>query len=457
MKKFFGLLGLLLATSVVSAQNDDRYILSAGSAMGATGTQVSISINLDSVTGAAGAPVNLQGWSYGVCSDSTVAAVFDVVDGATTATVNNGAVPAFNSINIAPVSTPPFPAPGPNQGFTIGVVIDLFGNFTLAPGTGYELNVATYDMVGAAGDSTALDFCDVLATPPVETLIVEMGGASAIPVQNSGLLEVPAVVGGPELTLNCSSATGNVGSQVTLTVSLEHDMMDAEGFSFGLTHDASIATLSSIDEGAASLATNTAGGAAFFHSDAAPTLPAGTTGGGFVGAVISLAPPFDAIPGTDVANGGAPSEIATFTYDVILDGTTSVDFSGAVGDPAVAIIVSVGGASEAPDPGNLNGGSITGVAVAGDLFVRGDANNDDVIDVSDVVYLAKALFGVGPALECDAAGDTNDNDTLDSIEDPMYLLMYLFQGGPAPATPFPTCDLDATNPGALTCANSSCP
>ncbi|MEM7166233.1 MAG: hypothetical protein AAF581_12255 [Planctomycetota bacterium] len=447
MKKFFALLGLLLATSTVSAQQDDRYILNIGSASQATGTTVDLSVTLDSVTGTLGAPVNLQGWSYGVCSDSLVADVTNVVDGALSATVNNGLPPAFNSINFDPWmnANPPVPA-GPGNGFAVGVVVDLFGMFTLAPGTAYELNVATYNIVGAAGDSTSLDFCDTLANPPVETLMVEMGGASAIPVQNSGLIDIPVVVG-PMLTLNASDETGNVGSQVSVSVTLDHAGEDVEGFSFGLTHDSGIATLNSIGEGAASLATNTAGGAAFFHSDSAPTLPAGVNGGGFVGAVISLAPPFDVIP---AAMG---SELATFTYDVILDGTTPVEFSGAVGDPAVAIIVSVNGGSQAP----LNvAGSITGIAVVGDLFIRGDANDDGAVDVSDVVYLAKALFGVGPALACDNAGDTNDNDMLDAIEDPMFLLMYLFQGGVAPAAPFPTCDLDGT-PGTLACAASLCP
>jgi hypothetical protein len=65
-------------------------------------------------------------------------------------------------------------------------------------------------------------------------------------------------------------------------------------------------------------------------------------------------------------------------------------------------------------------------------FICGDANNDGVIDVGDVVYLINYLFKSGPEprpVQC--AGDCN-GDTIVDVGDVVYLINYLFKSGPAP-------------------------
>lgn len=64
-------------------------------------------------------------------------------------------------------------------------------------------------------------------------------------------------------------------------------------------------------------------------------------------------------------------------------------------------------------------------------FLRGDANEDGSVSVSDVVYLISSLFKGGPAPDPSLAGDTNCDGEV-TVSDVVYLINYLFKGGPAP-------------------------
>jgi hypothetical protein len=64
-------------------------------------------------------------------------------------------------------------------------------------------------------------------------------------------------------------------------------------------------------------------------------------------------------------------------------------------------------------------------------FIRGDANGDGVINSADVVYLINYLFKGGPAPEPLEAGDVNCDGIINSA-DVVYLINYLFKGGPPP-------------------------
>lgn len=88
-------------------------------------------------------------------------------------------------------------------------------------------------------------------------------------------------------------------------------------------------------------------------------------------------------------------------------------------------------------------------------FLRGDANQDGVVDVSDALTTLGFLFlGEPVELLCPAAADTTDDDILD-LSDPVAGLNFLFLGGgPLPPPGALVCGLDPT-PGALGCATSS--
>lgn len=77
-------------------------------------------------------------------------------------------------------------------------------------------------------------------------------------------------------------------------------------------------------------------------------------------------------------------------------------------------------------------------------FLRGDANGDKEVDLSDAVALLLYLFGGGAAPVPLAAGDF-DGNAVHEVTDGIYLLTFLFLGGPAPPAPFPVSGLTAAS------------
>jgi hypothetical protein len=77
------------------------------------------------------------------------------------------------------------------------------------------------------------------------------------------------------------------------------------------------------------------------------------------------------------------------------------------------------------------------------IFIRGDANDDDSVNVSDMIYISNYLFDSGPAPANFDAADAND-DGFVNVSDFGYLNNYLFNGGPQPPGPFATEGIDLT-------------
>jgi hypothetical protein len=69
-------------------------------------------------------------------------------------------------------------------------------------------------------------------------------------------------------------------------------------------------------------------------------------------------------------------------------------------------------------------------------FLRGDANGDDEVDISDVVAILGALFLGFHEPSCMDAADANDNGRVD-VSDPIRVLAFLFNKGDAPPAPGP--------------------
>jgi len=67
-------------------------------------------------------------------------------------------------------------------------------------------------------------------------------------------------------------------------------------------------------------------------------------------------------------------------------------------------------------------------------FIYGDANGDGVINSADVVYLINYLFKGGPAPQPLEPGDVNCDGIINSA-DVVYLINFLFKGGPVPGCP----------------------
>jgi hypothetical protein len=62
---------------------------------------------------------------------------------------------------------------------------------------------------------------------------------------------------------------------------------------------------------------------------------------------------------------------------------------------------------------------------------HGDLDYSSAVDIDDVVYLISYIFSGGPAPDPDWTGDANCDTTAD-IDDVVYLVQYIFSGGPEP-------------------------
>lgn len=87
-------------------------------------------------------------------------------------------------------------------------------------------------------------------------------------------------------------------------------------------------------------------------------------------------------------------------------------------------------------------------------FVRGDSNADGRIDIADAVYVLQWLFQGGPEPPCLEAADVDDVPTMtpghdSDVSDAIYVLQYLLLGGPRPPGPFPACGSDPGGGGCV--------
>lgn len=91
-------------------------------------------------------------------------------------------------------------------------------------------------------------------------------------------------------------------------------------------------------------------------------------------------------------------------------------------------------------------------------FVRGDANDDGKVDISDAIWVVRELVRSGPKTRCEDAADANDDGFVD-LSDAGYLIQWRFLAGPEPPAPFGACGPDV-GADALSCpkgAVAACP
>ncbi|MBN1442732.1 MAG: matrixin family metalloprotease, partial [Planctomycetes bacterium] len=110
------------------------------------------------------------------------------------------------------------------------------------------------------------------------------------------------------------------------------------------------------------------------------------------------------------------------------------------GSPPIQLIFTPAG-----DPGGVRPFTIDGsvAVIAGGLFIRGDADSNLKVELTDPIFHLSALFQGGPPTQCGDAADSNDDGELD-ISDAVFTLLYLFSGGPPPPPPYPGLGVDPT-------------
>lgn len=138
----------------------------------------------------------------------------------------------------------------------------------------------------------------------------------------------------------------------------------------------------------------------------------------------------DFLPGLSVFFGA--TESPNVTYDPGVD-PASIVAEVPLGAGTVDVTV------VNPDDQASNGASFTFIDPP-PIFLRGDANDDQRVDLADGIAVFRALFG-GGSINCEDAADADDNETL-NMTDGIYVLRFLFQNGPAPRAPYPSTDRD---------------
>ena len=100
--------------------------------------------------------------------------------------------------------------------------------------------------------------------------------------------------------------------------------------------------------------------------------------------------------------------------------------------------------------GSLSDRDVYLLAFSGEsAFLRGDANQDGSMDISDAIFTLISLFRSPVVPGCLDALDSNDDGSAD-LSDVVFSLTFLFRGGDAVPAPFTECGGDRTDDG-LSC------
>jgi PKD repeat protein len=169
------------------------------------------------------------------------------------------------------------------------------------------------------------------------------------------------------------------------------------------------------------------------------------------GILFDVDPPFDG----RVLPPGGPHRIADITIHVRPDarpGTRAViELENQVGHPPLSNIFTVEGRSLFPVLGKGGVVSIERLTLpAPRFFVRGDADGNGRVELTDAVTSLAFLFTGGPAPRCLDAADTNDDGSVD-LTDAIFGLNFLFRSERYPMPPYPEPGMDPTADSLVEC------
>jgi len=200
--------------------------------------------------------------------------------------------------------------------------------------------------------------------------------------------------------------------------------LDIEAFSFGVFLDDSLLAPLSLLPGFHLEAYTNGIGPEFWQPDLA------VPGGGMtVDCVIS------STPGGAVLPAGAllqAAEALLGVSNVLVPTLTPVFPTSGLGMPAVTTLE-----GQTVEP-SLSGTLIEIIVPL--QFVRGDVNENGLVNIADPALLLRRLFLNATPGTCPASEDVNNNGIV-SISDAIHLLVWLFASGAPPDSPFPTCGI----------------
>ena len=119
-----------------------------------------------------------------------------------------------------------------------------------------------------------------------------------------------------------------------------------------------------------------------------------------------------------------------FSSGTVMGGSSAKFFLGpAPGDKLSGTVGQIGVGSGSSESFGTSGGCWQ---PTGEEGLRGDANGDGLIDLADAIWILNYLFRGGPPPASLKAGDADCSGSVD-LGDVVYLLNYLFRGGPPPS------------------------
>lgn len=414
--------------------------LTVGNTSGFPGDTVTALVMLDT-----DAPA--QGFQLGIQHDGSIASSTLIEQGAELLATNGGAGVDFFNEDIAPAG---------GAGVTFGCIISLAPPLeSLGPGTGLHVATVTYTIAPTAlpGTFSPLQITGALGTPPL-AVVVSVGGVSIAPAMNHGQIDVttPAVSDLAATTLDVCLCS----AELTWTNGFAYDSIEVT------ENGAVIATLA----GTATSHALTLGAAASYGvrgiANGAASADTLTTASCSIPAVGNA--PTDALctinhDTCEVTLEWTNNETDYAAIEILVDGVLEQTLAGT----ETSAIVTLAG-TEILTTLDVRAIDACGIALATtgctaeclpERFVRGDANGDGSIDISDAIGILDHVF-LGAATNCRDAVDPNDDGNPD-ISDAIFLLTYVFSNGVDPLAPFPACGVDPTDTDSLDCAVYTCP
>ncbi len=307
----------------------------------------------------------------------------------------------------------------------------------LAPGENQSVLrlVFAIPSTAPAGDSL-LAFVDEIDQPRLRTEVV-VHGTSVVPEWTDGVLHVigPEPPSAEVGSFSVGAAATSPGGETRLPLHAV-TLVEAEGLTVVGDYDSPFLELLDVDVGQ-SLAGNS--------SDfVAPTIDAER--GQFLLSVLFDLPPLEgkALPPGDHLLASLVFRVKPGTPE----GSYPVRLTDGLGAPPRSNFLVSNGENQRP---RLENGALEVRSGETDepaaVFLRGDANGNGKLEISDAIYLLSWQVREGPPPPCLDAADTDD-DGLITRADANLVLGYLIGGlETPPAPPFPEVDADLTEDG----------
>jgi hypothetical protein len=319
---------------------------------------------------------------------------------------------------------------------TVKLILDSTAPFTDGIPAGDSVGLARFTFRMGQGFSPGAEFpiglAGGLGTPPLPALIYAGAGtfppagltAGAVQVMDRNVLRIRDV------------ARLQPGSAATLEFSA-FNLSPLQGFSVGVKFDPTLVRFLNVDlQDTITAAVGAEYVAPIFDN---------VHGIFLLGVLLDSIPPFQnqVIPATGL-------DLTIFKVNVQLLNPPSpvesvdLELADGLGAPPIRNVFIIDNQSVEPVKQNGRLNLLTEAS-----FVRGDANHDGKLDITDPIATADWLYRGAFPLPCEKTADTDDDGDTDLV-DVIFLLRYLFEGGTDLPPPYPAAGLDPT-PDDLPC------